>query len=132
MNWLLNRLREASTWRGLVWLLTVSGVALRPDQVEAIVLTGMAIAGLLGVFLQDKARDTNERTRKTDIPEIDLVGRSEPEPYTGPAQASPPNTFSVTCSEPPVESLDRMCNARLQTSRNLETLESSVRSDGGG
>ncbi len=77
MNWLLNRLREASTWRGLVWLLTVSGVALRPDQVEAIVLAGMAIAGLLGVFLQDKVRDPNERTRATDIPEIELVGRSE-------------------------------------------------------
>ncbi len=77
MNWIINRLREASTWRGLVWLLTVSGVALRPDQVEAIVLAGMAIAGLLGVFLQDKARDPNERTRKTDIPEITLVGRSE-------------------------------------------------------
>jgi hypothetical protein len=37
----------------------------------------MAIAGLLGVFLQDKARDPNERTRKTDLPAIDLVGRSE-------------------------------------------------------
>jgi hypothetical protein len=67
MTWLLNRLREASTWRGLVWLLTVSGVALRPDQVEAIVLAGMAIAGLMGVFLKDDIRSLETRTHEKDM-----------------------------------------------------------------
>jgi len=52
-RWLLHRIKEPSTWRGLVWLLTVAGVSLRPDQVEAIVLFGMALAGLLGVLLPD-------------------------------------------------------------------------------
>jgi hypothetical protein len=66
MNWIMNRLREASTWRGLVWLLVASGVALRPDQVEALVVTGMALAGLLGVFLKDEIRSTETRTRDTD------------------------------------------------------------------
>ena len=127
MDWLLNRLREASTWRGLVWLLTVSGVALRPDQVEAIVLTGMAIAGLLGVFLQDQARDSNERTRKTDIPEIDLVGRSEPV-----TEASPPNSPSIAPYWPTNEPLDRLYGAQLQARRDPQAREQSVRSDGGG
>jgi len=53
VKWLLARLREPSTWRGLVWLATVAGLSLRPDQVEAIVTLGMAFAGLLGVFLAD-------------------------------------------------------------------------------
>jgi hypothetical protein len=54
MNWLIARLKEPSSIRGLVWLLTVAGISLRPDQVEAIVVAGMALAGLLGVFLSDE------------------------------------------------------------------------------
>jgi hypothetical protein len=76
MNWILARLREPSTWRGLVWLLTVFGVALKPDQVEAIILAGMALAGLLGVFLKDPTRNPEERTRVADLPPIDLQGRA--------------------------------------------------------
>lgn len=43
-------LREASTWRGLVFLATALGLRLEPEQEEAIVATGLAIAGLIGVF----------------------------------------------------------------------------------
>lgn len=66
MKWLIARLKEGSTWRGLVWLLTVCGVLLTPEQTEAIVLAGMALAGLLGVFLADDS--------KPDLPPIDRVG----------------------------------------------------------
>ena len=68
MNWLLRRLREPSTWRGLVWLATVAGLSLRPEQAEAIVTVGMALAGLLGVFLVD--------TNPPQLPPIELVGRA--------------------------------------------------------
>jgi len=127
MNWLLNRLREASTWRGLVWLLTVSGVALRPDQVEAIVLAGMALAGLLGVFLQDKARDPNERTRATDLPPVDLVGRSESD-----VSASPQNAASPVFDGSVDESLARMYRAQLLARRAAQNPEPSVRANDGG
>ena len=66
--WLLARLREPSTWRGLVWILTVSGVLLTPEQAEAIMLAGMALAGLLGVFLND-----TPQAIKLELPPIDLV-----------------------------------------------------------
>ncbi len=79
MNWLLARLREGSTWRGLVWLLTVAGVRLDPDQSEAIIVAGMAGAGLLGVFLQDRKRPVTERTRETDLPPMELQGSADPE-----------------------------------------------------
>jgi hypothetical protein len=67
--WLLARLREPSTWRGLVWILTVSGVLLTTEQAEAIMLAGMALAGLLGVFLSD----TPSKATKAELPPISLV-----------------------------------------------------------
>ena len=70
MNWWLARLREPSTWRGLVWLATVAGLSLRPDQAEAIVTVGIALAGLLGVFLSDEPKPIN-------LPPIDLQSRPE-------------------------------------------------------
>lgn len=71
MRWLLARLREPSTWRGLIWLAAAAGLSLRPDQAEAIVAAGMALAGLLGVFLSE-AKPT-----KIELPPIDLQARPE-------------------------------------------------------
>lgn len=56
MTWLLERLREPSTWRGLIWLATACGVSLKPDLWEAITAAGMALAGLLGVVLADEPK----------------------------------------------------------------------------
>jgi hypothetical protein len=53
--YLLERLKEPSTWRGLTALLTAVGVALSPEQVNAIVSAGLALIGVLGVFTKDKA-----------------------------------------------------------------------------
>ena len=46
-------LREPSTYRGLVWLLTAAGLALSPEQQIAIVGAGAALAGLIGAFFTD-------------------------------------------------------------------------------
>jgi hypothetical protein len=54
MNWFLVRLKEPSSWRGIILLLTVCGMKLEPDQQEAIIAAGLAIVGLLGVFTRDK------------------------------------------------------------------------------
>lgn len=51
---IIDLLDEPSTWRGLVWVLTSFGVILSPDQKESIVATGMAVAGLIGMFTSDK------------------------------------------------------------------------------
>lgn len=90
MNWVLARLREPSSWRGIIWLLTVFGLALKPDQAEAIVTAGMALAGLLGVFLSDDRPHSVERDAvgcggdsaasgadrvRNDLPELELVGK---------------------------------------------------------
>ena len=43
---------EASTWRGLIFVLTAVGVQLDPEQQTAIITAGMALAGLVGVFFK--------------------------------------------------------------------------------
>ena len=52
-TYILKRFSEASTWRGLVALVTATGIALSPDQTEAIVAVGLATIGVLGAFFPD-------------------------------------------------------------------------------
>lgn len=46
---------EASTWRGLIFILTAVGLQLDPEQQTAIITAGMALAGLVAVFFKRKA-----------------------------------------------------------------------------
>jgi len=50
-EYVLARLKEASTWRGFVYLLTALGVTISPALSEAIIAAGLAIAGILGAAL---------------------------------------------------------------------------------
>jgi hypothetical protein len=52
--YMVERLKEASTWRGVVLLLTAIGVPVAPAMADAIVSVGLAIAGLIGVATPDK------------------------------------------------------------------------------
>lgn len=71
MNWLLNRLKEPSTWRGLVWLLTALGVSLSPESWQYLTTAGMALAGLIGCLTTEKAQRV-----QILLPPIELVGKS--------------------------------------------------------
>ena len=53
-EYLISRGKEASTWRGLVALLTAVGVSVSPEQGEAIIALGLAVIGAIGVFTADK------------------------------------------------------------------------------
>ncbi len=46
-QYLLARLQEKSTWLGLIALLSAAGVAVSPDQTDAIATAGTALAGAL-------------------------------------------------------------------------------------
>jgi hypothetical protein len=52
--YLLARLREPSTWRGLVTIGTLCGWALSPEQQEAVIIVGVLLVGLLGAAVPDK------------------------------------------------------------------------------
>lgn len=54
MKYVIGRLREASTWKGILAMLTAFGVAVRPDHGEAIATLGAAVFGAAAVMLPDK------------------------------------------------------------------------------
>lgn len=56
-TYLLDRAREPSSWRGLVWLLTALGVSLDPDAAAALMSAGASLAGLIGVLVRDPRAD---------------------------------------------------------------------------
>ena len=51
--YVVNRAKEASTWRGIVMLLTAVGLKITPEMADAIISVGIAVAGLLGMLLPD-------------------------------------------------------------------------------
>ena len=54
INFILERLKEPSTWRGIIWLLSSFGVVLDPEQSDAIVATAMSLVGLIAMFTSDQ------------------------------------------------------------------------------
>jgi hypothetical protein len=53
-DFIIERGKEASTWRGIVAIATAAGVSLEPAQADAIVALGLAVIGAIGVFFADK------------------------------------------------------------------------------
>lgn len=55
IEYVLARLKEASTWRGIIGLLTAAGVTISPEMLDKIVAAGLALMGVIGAFFKDKA-----------------------------------------------------------------------------
>ena len=53
-QYILDRAKEPSSWRGLMLVLTAIGVPLAPAMADAIISAGLAIAGLIGVVAADR------------------------------------------------------------------------------
>ena len=54
MKYLLNRLKERSTWLGLVAIAAAFGLTISPELLDYIIAAGMAVAGIVGVVTSDK------------------------------------------------------------------------------
>lgn len=54
MKYIVDRLKEPSSWRGLVMLATAFGVTVTPDLVTSIVAAGTGLAGIIGFAFKDK------------------------------------------------------------------------------
>lgn len=59
IQYILNRLKEKSTWLGIGSVLTSMGFVLKPDQWQAIMAFGMGIPGLVAVFLPSYVDEKN-------------------------------------------------------------------------
>jgi hypothetical protein len=66
MKYLLERLKEPSTWRGLLALLTAVGVKLHPEMQEAILATGLALIGMINVFRKE-SNDTKPAANPASV-----------------------------------------------------------------
>ena len=53
-DYLIDRAKEPSTWRGVILLLTALGVPIAPALAESIISVGLALTGVVGVFTTDK------------------------------------------------------------------------------
>ena len=47
-QYIIDRLNESSTWRGIIMVLTACGLTIAPEKAEAIITVGLAIAGIIG------------------------------------------------------------------------------------
>lgn len=54
MYWILDRLSENSTWRGIILVLTAAGVQIAPDLANAIIATGLSVVGLINILRKQK------------------------------------------------------------------------------
>ena len=59
-RYILDRLSEPSTWKGIIWFITAFGLVFSPEQQEAIATGGMALVGLISVFIEKGNAHTDE------------------------------------------------------------------------
>lgn len=58
-QWIVDRLKEGSTQRGIVLLITaVTGFNVPPELVNQVILLGISVAGALGVITKESAGKT--------------------------------------------------------------------------
>jgi hypothetical protein len=72
LPYILRQMKQASTWRGLVLALTSAGVLISEALAAQIVAFGLALSGLIGVFLPD-ALDGGDTAEKNRLAAQDIV-----------------------------------------------------------
>jgi len=65
ITYIIERLKEPSTWRGIIWLVTAVGFALSEEEKQAIATAGMTLVGLIGVFTEEKNKSPSQEEMKT-------------------------------------------------------------------
>jgi len=54
MDTIFKYLKQPSTWKGIVGVVTGFGITLSPEQTAAIVAAGVALIGLIDVFVDEE------------------------------------------------------------------------------
>lgn len=54
MNWIIERLQEKTTWRGIIAAATALGMALSPELKEAIIIAGIGLVGLIEAISKEQ------------------------------------------------------------------------------
>ena len=56
VKYIIDLFKQDSTWKGIISVLTAAGLALKPEQSAAITATGLALVGLIQVFITEDAK----------------------------------------------------------------------------
>jgi len=51
---MIEKLKEESTWRGIIALSTAAGISIHPDMMQAIIALGMGLIGLINVIKKQR------------------------------------------------------------------------------
>ena len=78
MNWLLNRLKEKSTWLAVFTIAGLLGMKVEPELREQIINAILAVAALVAFIFRENIRERST-DRKVDLPPIKLVGTATPD-----------------------------------------------------
>ena len=54
LKYIYDRLCEASTWRGIIALLTAAGAVISDDMAKQIIAAGLGVIGFIGILFKDK------------------------------------------------------------------------------
>jgi len=54
MEWILRRLKEPSSWRGIIVLVGICGYTISPELEEQIILVGTGLLGLVEIVRREK------------------------------------------------------------------------------
>lgn len=57
MENLINRLKEVSTWQGIIGIVTGFGIAISPDLADGIAAAGVAVFGLVSIVRKERGAD---------------------------------------------------------------------------
>ena len=58
LSWLLDRLKEPSTWYGVIAMLTSAGVNFDPDLTNQIISAGVGLAGIVAFVTKEDRKST--------------------------------------------------------------------------
>lgn len=54
LDWIIARLKEPTTWIGILGLFTAAGINLAPEMSNLIVTAGVSLGGVLAIVLKEK------------------------------------------------------------------------------
>ena len=57
MKYILDRLKEPSSWRGIVMIATAFGVSVNTELMGSIIVVGTGLAGVIGFVFKDKVAE---------------------------------------------------------------------------
>ena len=84
VRFMLRRLKEPSTWAGIVTVVTaMAGWNIEPDQREAVIAFGVSLVGVLLAFVRESGETDAakaEKAEKAAVADAPQTSRAHPEP----------------------------------------------------